>query len=113
MEHSMSKQFFDHSYGLDHIKLDLSGPKGNVFYVLSAIENLVKQVEGWEAAKGFAEMAMGTAVNKLGFNNHNDYNTILRYCKEKTGITFVANNKMGELDDDLYEVKKRTDDVWL
>ncbi len=109
----MSKQFFDHSYGFDHIKLDLSGPKGNVFYLLGAIENLVKQCEGYEAAKGFSQMAMGTAVNKLGFENHNDYNTILRYCKEKTGVTFVANSKMDELDDDLYEVRKRTDDVWL
>jgi hypothetical protein len=109
----MSKQFFNHSYGLTHIKLDLSGPKGNVYYVLGAIQKLVQQVEGHTAANGFAEMAMGTAVNKLGFENHNDYNTILRYCKEKTGITFVANNKIGELDDDLYEVKKRTDDVWL
>ena len=111
--HNMEKQFFDHSYGLSHIKLDLSGPKGNVFYVLGAIENLVQQVEGYDAAKGFAEMAMGTACNAIGFNVHNDYNTILRYCKEKTGITFVANSKIGELDDDLYEVKKPTDEVWL
>ena len=109
----MEKQFFDHSYGFDHIKLDLSGPKGNVFYLLGAIENLVQQCEGREVAKGFCEMAMGTAVNKLGFENHNDYNTILRYCKEKTGVTFVANDKMDQLDDDLYEVRKRTDDVWL
>ena len=109
----MSKQFFNHSYGFNHIKLNLSGPKGNVFYLLGAIQNLVKQCEGYEAAKGFAEMAMGTAVNKLGFENHNDYNTILRYCKEKTGVTFVANTKMDELDDDLYEVKKPTDEVWL
>jgi hypothetical protein len=109
----MSKQFFDHSYGFDHIKLDLSGPKGNVFYLLGAIQKLVQQVEGYKAAAGFAEMAMGTACNAIGFNVHNDYNTILRYCKEKTGVTFVANNKMNELDDDLYEVRKRTDDVWL
>ena len=102
----MEKQFFD------HFKLNLSGPKGNVFYVLGAIEALVKQCEGYEAAKGFAEMAMGTAVNKLGFNVHNDYNTILRYCKEKTGVTFVANQKL-DIDDDLYELKKRTDEVWL
>lgn len=108
----MEKQFFDHSYGFKHIKLDLSGPKGNVFYVLGAIENLVRQCEGYEAAKGFGEMAMGTAVNKLGFNVHNDYNTILRYCKEKTGVTFVANQKL-DIDDDLYEIKKRTDEVWL
>ena len=111
--HNMEKQFFNHSYGLSHVKLDLSGPKGNVFYVLGAIEKLVQQVEGYDAAKGFAEMAMGTACNAIGFNVHHDYNTILRYCKEKTGITFVANSKIGELDDDLYEVKKRTDDVWL
>jgi hypothetical protein len=109
----MTKQFFDYSYGLDHVKLDISGPKGNVFYLLSAIKNLVKQVEGWEASKGFAEMAMGTACNAIGFNVQHDYNTILRYCKEKTGVTFVANSKIGELDDDLYEVRKRTDDVWL
>ena len=81
--------------------------------MLGAIEKLVQQVEGSAAAKGFGEMAMGTAVNKLGFNVQHDYNTILRYCKEKTGVTFVANNKMNELDDDLYEVRKRTDDVWL
>jgi len=109
----VSKQFFDHSYGLSHIKLDLSGPKGNVFYVLGAIEKLVQQVEGSAAAKGFGEMAMGTAVNKLGFNVQHDYNTISRYCKEKTGVTFMANSKIGELDDDLYEVKKLTDEVWL
>ena len=108
----MSKQFFDHSYGLSHVKLDLSGPKGNVFYVLGAIEKLVQQVEGYDAAKGFAEMAMGTACNAIGFNVHHDYNTILRYCKEKTGITFVANQKL-DVDDDLYELKKPTREVWL
>jgi len=108
----MSKQFFDHSYGFSHIKLNLSGPKGNVYYVLGAIQKLVQQVEGLQAGKGFAEMAMGTAVNKLGFDIQHDYNTILRYCKEKTGVTFVANSKL-DIDNDLYEVRKRTDDVWL
>jgi len=108
----MSKQFFDHSYGFDHIKLDLSGPKGNVYYVLGAIQKLVQQVEGHTAAKGFAEMAMGTALNKLGFNVQHDYNTILRYCKEKTGITFVASQQL-DIDDDLYDLRKNTDEVWL
>ena len=106
-------QFFEHSYGFSHIKLDLSGPKGNVYYLLGAIEDLVKQCEGYEASKGFGNMAMGTACNAIGFDNHNDYNTILRYCKEKTGVTFVANDKMSELDDDLYEVKKLSSEIWL
>ena len=93
----MKKQFFDHSYGFNHIKLNLSGPKGNVFYLLGAIENLVQQCEGREVAKGFCEMAMGTAVNKLGFENHNDYNTILRYCKEKTGVLLLLTTRWTNL----------------
>jgi len=112
-ELTMPTQFFDRSYGLSHFKLNLSGPSGNVFYVTGAVERIVRKVEGYEASKHFAEMAMGTACNKLGFNNCHDYNTILRYCKEKTGITFVADSKLDGVDEDLYEVRESDGEVWL
>ena len=47
-------------HDLSHLKLDIGGSKGNVYYVLGTCKNLVAKLEGYEAGDSFIDMATGT-----------------------------------------------------
>ena len=97
-------------YDLSHLKLDIGGSKGNVYYILGTCKNLVTKLEGYEAGDSFIDMATGTPWKELGGESWN-YNDVLRYIKEKLNITFVSRHKL-DIDDDLYEVSDEHN-VWL
>jgi len=97
-------------YDLSHLKLDIGGSKGNVYYILGTCKNLVTKLEGHEAGDSFIDMATGTPWKELGGESWN-YNDVLRYIKEKLNITFVSRHKL-DIDDDLYEVSDEPN-VWL
>tara|TARA_B100001179_G_C18493250_1_gene360939 strand:+ start:330 stop:635 length:306 start_codon:yes stop_codon:yes gene_type:complete len=98
-------------HDLSHIKLDIGGPKGNVYYVLGACKNLITKLEGHEAGDSFIDMATGTPWKELGGESWN-YNDVLRYIKDKLGITFVSRHKLSGVDKDLYELSDELN-VWL
>ena len=90
-------------HNLSHLKLDIGGSKGNVYYVLGTCKNLVAKLEGYEAGDSFIDMATGTPWKELGGESWN-YNDVLRYIKDKLNITFVSRLKLSGVDEDLYEV---------
>ena len=97
-------------HDLSHLKLDIGGPKGNVYYVLGTCKKLVAKLEGFEAGESFIDMATGIPWKELGGESWN-YNDVLRYIKEKLNITFVSRHEL-DIDDDLYEVSDEPN-VWL
>ena len=98
-------------HDLSHIKLDIGGQKGNVYYVLGACKNLITKLEGHEAGDSFIDMATGTPWKELGGESWN-YNDVLRYIKDKLGITFVSRHELSGVDEDLYELSDELN-VWL
>jgi hypothetical protein len=98
-------------HDLSHIKLDIGGPKGNVYYVLGACKNLITKLEGHEAGDSFIDMATGTPWKELGGESWN-YNDVLRYIKDKLGITFVSRHELSGVDEDLYVLSDELN-VWL
>lgn len=93
------------SYGLSHLKLDLSGPDGNVYVVVAKCAKLVKKIEGPDEAKNFSVLAIGEPARELGQDW--TYEDVLVYCKKKTGITFVSDRKL-DIDPELYEIEERS-----
>jgi hypothetical protein len=98
------------SYGLKHVKLNLSGSHGNVFHILGAAKGLVRKVEGFKAANEFARQADGTAWREMGGDW--SYNDVLRTVKDKIGLTFVADGELTDVDKDLYELNDHKE-VWI
>ena len=98
------------SYGLKHVKLNLSGSHGNVFHILGAAKGLVSKVEGHKAANEFARQADGTAWREMGGDW--TYNDVLRTVKDKIGLTFVANSELPDVDKDLYELNDHKE-IWI
>ena len=98
-------------HDLSHLKLDIGGSKGNVYYVLGTCKKLVEKIEGYEAGNSFIDMATGTPWKELGGESWN-YNDVLRYIKDKLNITFVSSHKLSGEDKDLYEVSGEPN-VWL
>lgn len=90
------------SYGLSHLKIDLHGEKGNVYYVISAAKNLVRQVEGDEAASEFSKRCHGRVQIALGMEW--TYENVLQEVIDKTGITFVSPVEL-PIDPDLYTIE--------
>jgi len=98
------------SYGLKHVKLNLSGSHGNVFHILGAAKGLVRQVEGSKEAREFADKANGTAWRGVG--GVWTYNDVLRTVKDKIGLTFVADGELTDVDKDLYELNDHKE-IWI
>ena len=90
-------------HDLSHLKLDIGGSKGNVYYVLGTCKKLVEKIEGYEAGDSFIDMATGTPWKELGGESWN-YNDVLRYIKDKLNITFVSRHELSGVDKDLNEV---------
>ena len=72
-------------HDLSHLKLDIGGPKGNVYYILGTCKKLVEKLEGFEAGESFIDMPTGTPWKELGGESWN-YNDVLRYIKDKLNI---------------------------
>lgn len=84
------------SYGLSNKKLDIGGPKGNVFAVLGIAMGIVKQVEGKAASKTWAAEAFDL--------DNSSYEDVLRAVIAKTGITLIASHDIG-IDPSLYTIE--------
>ena len=98
------------SYKLSHIKLDIAGPKGNVFVVIALTSDLVKQIEGHDAVEQYQAGCRGEMVTKLGGSWN--YNDLLRFVVNKTGITLVSDREIPSVDSDLYVIEKK-DQIYL
>ena len=98
------------SYKLSHIKLDISGEKGNALVVIALTSDLVKQLEGRDAAEKYQAGCRGELVSKLGGNWL--YNDLLRFVINKTGITLVSDRELPSVDSDLYTIEKK-DQIYL
>ena len=53
-------------HDLSHLKLDIGGPKGNVYYVLGTCILVVAKLEGFEGGESFIDMATGIPWKELG-----------------------------------------------
>ena len=87
-------------YHLEHKKLDISGPKGNVFAILGIARKIVNMVESVEAGKEWIDSVIESS---------NDYEEILREVIKKTGITLVSPHPL-PIDPELYTI---TEDNYL
>ena len=81
-------------YDLSKYKIDIGGPDGNVFVVISKVKSAIKQIYGIADANKFQDMV---------FDFGHTYEQILSDCVEFTGIQFVSEHHL-PISSDLYEI---------
>lgn len=85
------------SYNFNHIKINLAGPNGNVFALMALGNNLIRQVEGKEAAEEFHKKVF---IDKKEFYSkmdleHNWYEEILKSYQDKIGWVYTSSHDLG------------------
>lgn len=77
---------------MSNIRLNIGGPKGNAFYILGLVKDLVN---------GDKELAYKIRAEMKSSNYDNLLRTFKRYFP---GITLYSNIELNGVDSDLYEI---------
>jgi len=76
---------------MKEIRLDIGGPKGNAYYILGTVSNLIADKRHADEIR--QEMMSG------------DYNNLLRVFKEHfSNVTLYSHDELSGVDKDLYEI---------
>jgi len=93
------------TYHSPKLRLDIGGPKGNAFYILSLVDTLGKHLGMTsEERNAIKDKMSGKVAAAVGFKH--DYNNLIReFSKAFPFVELYADRKLNSIDSDLYEIK--------
>lgn len=84
---------------MNKIRLDIGGPKGNAWYIMGTVGNLVRDKQD---AKEITALMRGDVAQKLG-GKGNDYEGLLRvYLREFPFVELYSSVELTGVSDELY-----------
>jgi len=89
-------------------RIDISGPKGNAYFLLGLAEKYLRQIEEASGRIGYTEAILGDMKSS-------DYDNLLKVFNEQLGmyVRLSSFKEIPNVNSDLYELMEPEEDEWL